>query len=108
MILGTSVIILAFIMSNFRWTFIVFFIISLLYTKVLSYFHYLSKISIIRIVVFGLVISLVGLFLAKSLFGYSLLERFLLVNKVRDVNDTLGRTMLFNQALNVFLSSPLT
>lgn len=106
-LLGTSMVLLAFIMSNFRWTVMVFLIISILFAKVLYYFNFLSKKSIVRIILLSLIVTFVGLYLAKSLLGYNLVERFLLVNKVRDIDDTLGRTMLFNQALNVFFSSPL-
>ncbi len=106
--LGSSVLALSMIMSNFRWTFVVFVVITMLMIKLFYYYHYVSKRWLFWLGILASILLVFGLLSAKLLFGYNLLERFLLANQQRDVAESLGRTMLFDQGINVFFSSPIT
>lgn len=104
---GYSAMLMVVAVSNFRWLFIVFFVVSA------GFFWYAYRAGFItkkKIYYIGLTIMpalLVGVIVAHFIFGYSLLDRFLLKDTHRDITETLGRVTLYNQALTVFQAYPI-
>lgn len=105
---GFIVLLLAMTLSNFRWTFLVFLIGTVAFIKILRSLEYVSKQQALHVLMMGFVVLAVGLLGARLFLGYNLIDRFLLTNNTRDVSDTLGRLLLYSQALNVFSSAPIT
>lgn len=104
---GTFVILWSLVASNFRWGFLVFVSGSVVYA---IYAFVRLKIStglISKFLIVSLVSVFVGLIVSKEIFGYNLVDRFLLQNSHRDVVETFGRITLFNQAITVFTSFPV-
>lgn len=104
---GFTLISLTIVVSNFRWIFINYIVVTIYTISV-----FVKRIRPDRVRFYTLVILLfsvfwTGLFLAESTFGYNLLDRFLLSHHHRDVEETLGRLNLYDQALEVFLSKPI-
>lgn len=93
--------------SNFRWLFVVFLAVSA------GYFLYgyrnklLSAKKTYYIALSVILTFFVGVTAAHFVFGYNLLDRFLLKDAHRDVTESLGRVTLYNQALTVFQAYPL-
>lgn len=52
-------------------------------------------------------LGFIGLYISSVAFGYNLIDRFLLSNADRDINDTMGRLYLYQLALEVFSGSPI-
>lgn len=105
-VLGLCIIFVSFVISNFRWMFLVFVMVSLMWIKTFRVLEKISKRQVIRVFVLGVTTLIIGLLIARLTLGYSLIDRFLLSNNTRDVSDTLGRFLLYSQAFGVFLSSP--
>jgi O-antigen ligase len=53
------------------------------------------------------VIIQVGILVATFVFGYNLIDRFLLSNAQRDIVETSGRILLYDQATTIFLANPI-
>ena len=104
---GIIVISFSFIVSNFRWLTVCFFIGTFLYIAVLHKNRLFSMVLIKRLFVPLSFAIIGGIIFASAVFQYNLIDRFLLKEKERDVTDTIGRTFLYQQALSVFSASPL-
>lgn len=104
---GYAITFMVMAVSNFRWLFVVFLVVSVgfgLYAK------RAKLISGKKLYYIGLAIALTfvaGMILANAVFGYNLLDRFLLKDAHRDVTESLGRVTLYNQALTVFQAYPV-
>lgn len=97
----------AIVMSNFRGEFMIFTLVTVFFLFISLRRGYISWRNIWYLVLLSVLTGIAALIYAKAVLGYSLLERFIFSNPYRDVTDTLGRITLFNQALTVFLSSPI-
>lgn len=106
-IAGFSALVVSFISSNFRWTAICFLIITLVVAKIINYFKPFNKKFIISFIVFLILLSFFALLFSSIVFGYNLIDRFLLSNVERDINDTVGRLYLYQLALEVFSGAPI-
>lgn len=106
-IIGFALIVISFVSANFRWTAICFLIVTLFTSKILNYFEFLRKRMIIMSLIVLLFLGLIGLYISSAAFGYNLIDRFLLSNAERDINDTMGRLYLYQLAINVFEGSPI-
>ncbi len=104
---GIFLIPFSFIISNFRWLTLCFLLGSIFYTGVLLHTKLLSVNTLRKILIPIGVAAAGALILASLVFRYSLIDRFLLKEKERDVSYTLGRTFLYGQAISAFLASPL-
>lgn len=107
LILGFSLLVISFISSNFRWTVICFLLITLATIKVVNYFKKIDKKVIASLVISLLFFSFLGLLISSVAFGYNLVDRFLLSDVERDVNDTMGRLYLYQLAIEVFSGAPI-
>ncbi len=104
---GLALVTIAFISSNFRWTALCFIILTTLVLKGLYYFQVFSQKILIRLGVVFTVMSAIGLVFASLFLKYNIIERVLLTNPDRDVNETLGRFYLYDLAIGVMQSSPV-
>lgn len=104
---GFSLLTISLLASNFRWTFLVYSIVTTFLIKFFINKKYLTRKIVYMFLVFFLVVSWIGLASAEYVFGYDLLDRILLREHHRDVEETLGRFTLYDQGINVFLSSPI-
>jgi len=104
---GLALITIAFISSNFRWTALCFLLLSYLSIKGLYFFKLFSKRILVRLGVAFSVLSVLSLVFASVFLKYNIIERVLLTNPDRDVNETLGRFYLYDLAIGVMQSSPL-
>jgi O-antigen ligase len=105
---GIIILLLAMTLSNFRWTFLVFIICTLVQAKFFMTLKFFTSQQVFRAFVLSTIVLALGLAGAKFTLGYNLVDRFLLTNNARDVSDTLGRLLLYSQAINIFSSSPIT
>ncbi len=105
---GFIVLLLAMTLSNFRWIFIVFLLGTGGFVRLMTMYKSFSLRQILYTLIIGIVVLVLGLVGSRIVLGYNLIDRFLLSNNTRDVSDTLGRLLLYSQALNVFSSAPLT
>ncbi len=97
----------AMAVANFRWTFLVFAGCSLAYA-IYAFRRLLVSIRKIKFVLVTAVVSLLfGLTVARVVLGYNLVDRFLLRDAHRDIQETAGRITLYSQALAVFQAYPL-
>ena len=106
-IVGIILISFSFIVSNFRWLTICFFIGTFLYLTMLYKSRLLSLALIKRLFVPFFFAITGGIIIASVVFQYNLIDRFLLKEKERDVTYTIGRTFLYQQAFSAFSASPL-
>lgn len=104
---GFVVICFVMVMGNFRWTFLVFAVVSFLYGLAVYRIRLLSPKRVFYIVATSIVMIMIGMFFARMIFGYNLLDRFLFKDGHRDFVESMGRVTLYNQALTVFQSYPL-
>jgi len=106
-LVGYASILGAIALANFRWTFLVFIGCSFAYgVQALR----LSILSVRQVKFIGgifIVSVLLGLIIARMVLGYNLLDRFLLRDAHRDIEETAGRITLYNQALTAFQAYPL-
>jgi len=106
-ICGFSIIFLSMIASNFRWTAFVFVVVSVYVVFQLTLHKFLSKKNITYGIAMVCLMAIVGLIFSTTFLGYNMLDRILITNPDRDWNEGAGRLQLFNQALGVFLGSPI-
>lgn len=105
--LGFPLVLSSMIMSNFRWTFIVFIIGMALFLKMSYSLKAINIRQIFYVVIFCLLAGILGSFIVKQQFGYNIIDRFLLSDSERDVSRVVGRSYLVGQALDIFLTLPL-
>lgn len=104
---GIFLIPFSFIVSNFRWLTLCFFIGLGLFAYPLMKKRLVSFVWIKKILFMSSAAILFGSLLASLVFQYNLIDRFLLKERQRDVVFTLGRTFLYQQAISAFFSSPV-
>lgn len=104
--IGILLIGLVVVLSNARWFAMCMLAELLFYLYVWKRNKIPSTSSLKLMLMLVVSIMLVGLILAKLQFGYNLLDRIQLVDKSRDVVETLSRIQLFEQAYLLFSSSP--
>lgn len=104
---GYASISFAMVVANFRWTFVVFAVISFLYGVYAYKKQLLSRKKMYFIIFTASIMSVVAIVMSGLIFGYTLFDRFLLKDASRDIAESLGRVTLYNQALTVFQSYPL-
>lgn len=107
-LVGYISIMASMIMANFRWTFLVFALGTLLSFMLMLRVKLVNLRKLLLIGVFTVFIGVVGAFIAEMTFGYNLWDRFLLQNSHRDITETSGRILLLDQAATVFLAYPIT
>ncbi len=93
--------------SNFRWLFVVFLAVSAGYFLYIYRNKLLSAKKTYYVALSVVLTFFVGITVAHFVFGYNLLDRFLLKDAHRDITESLGRVTLYNQALTVFQAYPL-
>ncbi len=93
--------------SNFRWLFLVFLAVSAGYFLYIYRNKLLPAKKIYYIALSGVLTFFLGVTVAHFVFGYNLLDRFLLKDAHRDITESLGRVTLYNQALTVFQAYPI-
>lgn len=97
----------AFFVSNFRWITLSFvfcmgsMIFLLLKFRYIKITDTIGQAGILLIAVIG------GLYFASVVSHYNLIDRFLIKNFDRDVTISMGRLYLYQQAIDVFLVSPI-
>lgn len=104
---GLGVITMSLIASNFRWTFIVYAVVSFWILMWQKAYIRATRRQLYTVLVGMLCVISIGLIASNQVFGYNLLDRFLLKQHERDVGESLGRFTLYDQGINVFLSSPV-
>jgi len=97
----------SFLVSNFRWMTICFFFGSLLFFILLLKKQIFTRINIFIASITVFMTIIISFFLTSTVFHYNLIDRFFLQDKDRDITNSLGRLYLYQQALDVFLLSPL-
>lgn len=106
-VLGYLSILASLVIANFRWTFLVFVITSFMYILHAKRFSLLSSRKLAYVLSLVAVATVVGLVSARLVLGYNLLDRFLLRNAHRDIQETVGRITLYSQAITAFQAYPL-
>lgn len=103
---GFITITLCMVISNFRWIMFCYFSGTILFGKIAYSLGYI-KLKFLFYVTFFLVITITaGLIGAKLAFNYNIIDRLLLSNSHRDIEETLGRLFLYKQSIDLFLSKP--
>ena len=106
-ILGLILTPFSFVVSNFRWLTICFFLgmaILFYFSKELQTF-FLKHIQQTLLVIVGSLV--VGLIFSAVFSNYNLIDRFLFQDKERDITYSIGRLYLYNQAFEVFKAFPV-
>lgn len=104
---GYAAILTVMAVSNFRWLFLVFLAVSFGFGL---YAQREKLISAKKLYYIGLAVAIAfvaGMIVARLVFGYNLLDRFLFRDAHRDITESLGRVTLYNQALTVFQAYPI-
>lgn len=104
---GYAAILTVMAVSNFRWLFVVFLVVSFGFGL---YAQRAKLISAKKVYYIGLAVTIAfvaGMIVARFAFGYNLLDRFLFRDAHRDITESLGRVTLYNQALTVFQAYPI-
>jgi len=106
-LVGIACVPFSFFISNFRWITLCFIFCILYMTYLLNKFHYIQSKHIIGPLVIAIATGIGALCFASVVLHYNLVDRFLARDFDRDITVTTGRLYLYNQAVEVFLSSPI-
>lgn len=104
---GTLLVFFAFFVSNFRWITLSFLFCTGEIIFLLLKFRYIKISNVIGQVAALLIALIGGLYVASTVSHYNLIDRLLIKDFDRDVTISIGRLYLYQQAIDVFLVSPI-
>lgn len=105
--IGTTLVFFAFFVSNFRWITLSFLFCTGEIIFLLLKFRYIKISNVIGQVAVLLIALIGGLYVASTVSHYNLIDRLLIRDFDRDVTISIGRLYLYQQAIDVFLVSPI-
>jgi O-antigen ligase len=105
--IGTTLIFFAFFVSNFRWITLCFVVCTIIMFVLLTKFQHIKIGLIVKQATILLITTMCGIYFASTTGHYNVLDRFLLKDYDRDVTMSLGRLYLYQQAIDVFITSPI-
>jgi len=105
--LGLLLIPFAFIVSNFRWITTSFIIGTGTLAVLLVRYRLIESKRLLFPIIMSFVATTLGLVFVTTFFHYNIIDRLLLKDFDRDVTISTGRLYLYQQAIDVFISSPV-
>ncbi len=105
--IGSLLIPFAFVVSNFRWITTCFIIGIGILSVLLVLYRYIEIHKLLFPITMSLVATALGLVFATTFFHYNIIDRLLFKDVDRDITISTGRLYLYQQAIDVFISSPV-